>query len=135
MSPRWLHWPAAADSDADYTIVLENIATGFSGSNVIDDGGIGFLSARLDSDKVRIRFSDESARDTFAANFSASVSDAVISNPSDLLIYDNDGTSLIPAGEWDASSTVTDIQFTYSTGLTYSSGQITIELYISGAPS
>jgi hypothetical protein len=134
MSPRWLHWPAGADSDADYTIVLENIASGFSGSNVIDDGGIGFLSARLDSDKVRIRFSDTSARDTFAANFSASVSDAVISNPSDLLIYDNDGTSLIPPGEWDASST-TDIQFTYNTGLTYSSGQITIELYISGAPS
>jgi len=133
MSPRWLHWPAAADSGSDFRIVLENIAVSFSTSNVIDDDGIGFVSARLDSDKVRIRFSDTSARDTFEANFTAGVSDAVISNPSDSLIYDQDGTALIPAGEWDASGSL-DIQFTYSTGLTYSTGQIVIELYISGAP-
>jgi len=132
MSPRWLHWPAAA-SGADYTIVLQKITGIFSSDNVIDDDGIGFVSARLDEARVRIRFSTEGERDAFEANFTPNVSEAVISNPSDTLIFDGNESDVILDGEFDDSGTL-DISFQYNTGITYSTGQITIEIYVSGAP-
>lgn len=133
MSPRWLHWPSAAASGADYTIVLIDDTGNFSENNVIDDGGIGFVSARLDEARVRIRFSTEGERDAFEANFTPNVSEAVISNPSDTLIFDGNESDVILDGEFDDSGTL-DISFQYNTGITYSTGQITIEIYVSGAP-
>jgi hypothetical protein len=122
----------AAAAGPDFEFIVTKTANGFSPSNVIDDGGIGFTEARLDSDKLRIRFSTPAEATAFAGNFANGTSVAVLNNPADSLSY-IDPSSAPDFGEWCHLTGVdTDIQFTYSSGLSWSSGQIVVQLYVNG---